>query len=626
MCGICGIHSTTPDEPALSRMMEALRHRGPDDGGAYRNGGFSLGHRRLSIIDVSANGRQPMANEDNSLWLVANGEIYNFQELRDLLTVRGHVFRSKTDTETILHLYEDYGVEALSHLRGMFAFGLLDQKAQRLFLARDRMGIKPLYYASVGGRFLFASEIKGILASGLVRPEIDLAALDLYLAWGYVPPPRTLIKGIQALLPGHYLLYEGGRISIKKYWDFPLAGKGKIVEADLLEEVRSLLEESTRLHRVSDVPLGAFLSGGVDSTAVVALMSKISSMPVKTFSIGFRDGPARLNELKYARIVAKRYQTDHTEVLLGGEDVAKSLGHMVRAIDQPSFDGLNTYLVSRAARQGGLTVALSGLGGDELFGGYNIFNFLPRLSPWLGLWRRIPTPLRKGFSRSIAFSMSNRARAAKLRRFAAASTPLDLYTAIRFNFSDDERENLYVPDVRQKIVSEAGYLPPQEILRKAVPTNGNAWQMTSRLELQSFMMWRLLRDTDAMSMAHSLEVRVPFVDHKVVETVCRLPEGWNRRWGFPKKLLVEALVGSLPPEILNRPKQGFQFPMAEWMRGALRPVVEDTFSESSIRKRGLFNPQAVQEIYRSFLAGILPYETAWMFVVLELWMRETLDV
>ena len=628
MCGIAGIEiqnlSPAERQQALVRMNQAMLHRGPDDGGEHHWETFSLGHRRLSIIDTSRNGHQPIANEDESLWLVANGEIYNFKELGELLRQKGHRFRSKTDTEMILHLYEEYGADAVQHLRGMFAFALLDKKNRRLFLARDRLGIKPLYYASLPSGFLFGSEMKTILASGLIQPRLNLTALDHYLAMGYLPPTESLIEGIQPLLPGHWMIVEQGKIHQERYWKLPLPEERRYDPREVLAELRALLEESVDLHRVSDVPLGAFLSGGVDSSAIVGLMSRIVDRPLKTFSIGFQDGPSQLNELPYASLVAKKFKTDHQEVLISGKEVLQDLDAMVTAIDQPSFDGINSYLISQAAKQGGLTVALSGLGGDELFGGYNIFKFLPRMARWTKPWGLLPNALKKMAIHGLALGITHPQRASKLRRFSDVNDPLSLYGAIRFNLWGDERTQMYSPEVRRSLEQTQNYQDPLAILRSFHTTNGDGWQLTTRMEINSFMTWRLLRDTDAMSMAHALEVRVPFVDHKVVEFICRLPVGWEKRWGFPKKLLVETLADILPKEILDRPKQGFQFPMGEWMKHELKPVVEEVLSEFSVKQRGLFDNKEIQGLLRQFQQGLIPYEVVWQFVILELWMRKWL--
>ena len=612
---------------AVERMSLAMVHRGPDDAGAEDFGDACLGMRRLSIIDCSPQGHQPMSNEDGSVWVVLNGEIYNFKELRSDLEQKGHTFRSRTDTETIVHLYEAFGEGFLDHLRGMFSLAVWDGRRGRLLVARDRVGIKPLYYAEIPSGWVFASELGALLSSRLLPRELDVAALDLYLSFGYVPPPGTLIKGIRVLLPGHCMVISKEGMTSRQWWDFPVPGSNPCPPGKTVPWLRSILDESIRLHQISDVPLGAFLSGGMDSTAVVGLMSRISSEPVRTFSIGFDDAPAGFDERPYARMAAEAYGSDHTEVVMNGATVREALPRIVRHIDIPSFDGINTFLVSQAAREGGLTVALSGLGGDEVFGGYDTFHLIPRWGWAARLWGKGPRWTKAALSRVVkrlsAESPSfTSERSRKVNRMMGVNSETDLYALARLILWPDEVKSLYSDSVRMSLPEDSG---PMALLRSLSPENGNSWHRVNLLEMQVYMGWRLLRDTDAMSMAHSLEVRVPLIDHKVIEFVAGLPEGWEKTWGHPKRLLSEALGDLIPPEILSRPKQGFAFPMGKWMRGELREVVEDTLSPESVRRRGLFDPEGVQSLYRAFEEGRMAYPALWQFVILELWMRETFD-
>lgn len=622
MCGIAGIITSSLSfndrSKALHRMNQTMIHRGPDDEGEFHGKDFSLGHRRLSIIDTSPNGRQPIANEDKSLLLVANGEIYNYQELG--LKLLDHTFCSETDTEPILHLYEEKGIELLKDLRGMFAFGLMDQNLSRLLLARDRLGIKPVYYAQISNGIIFASEVKSILASGLVEKKINLNAVDSYLSFGYVPCPDTLIEGIKSLPPSHYLLWSNNHFELKRYWDFPEPSHVPLQSQLVLTELQELLKESLKLHSISEVPLGAFLSGGIDSSAIVGLLAPLCNQPIKTFSIGFDSGKPELNELNYASIVSKKFKTDHSEIIVRGKDVLKNIDSIVDSIDQPSFDGINSYLISKAARNGGLTVALSGLGGDELFGGYEIFRLFAKRKKLLSQWYRMPSALRKAIIRMGSLAFKNSYRKNKLRRFQHVNNEIETYAAIRLNLLESDKKEIWLN-------RDSDFLQTNPVRRLASLTNsnGNVWSMISRLEMQNYMNWRLLRDTDVMSMAHSLEVRVPLIDHKLVEYVCQLPVSWPNRWGFPKLLLTEALSDILPREILDRPKQGFQFPMEDWMRKALKPIVDDTFSEESVKKRGLFSHTTLGRLYKDFQDGAYPYEVIWQFSMLELWMRRFLD-
>ena len=628
MCGICGILSTASDPKVSMRvesMNSAMVHRGPDDFGQASLGPLTMAMRRLSIIDLSPRGRQPMANEDETVWIVFNGEIYNFQEERTWLEQKGHVFRSRTDTEVIVHLYEELGQECVHRLRGMFAFAIWDCRSEELFLARDRLGIKPLYYAELPDVLIFASEIKAILASGLLRPELNLIALDYYLTFGCVPAPDTLIDRIQALPPGHAIRVKNGHLVAYRYWDLPKEGIVNCDDKEVIPRVRDLLQESIRLHQVSDVPLGAFLSGGIDSTAVVGLMSRLLNEPVRTFSVGFLDVAKRFDELEYARQVADAFGTKHTEVIIDGSKVVNELNNIVWHLDQPSGDGVNSYFVSLAASQGGLKVALSGLGADELFGGYGTYDFIPKWGGIARAWGRVPLPVRGLLGQLLGFISQTgrtRGRLHKLGRLNYVDSPLTLYLLARALLWPEERRRIYNVELLRELC-----LPSDDtaLLEQYLGSEDSLWQVVSRLEMRNYMGHRLLRDTDVMSMAHSLEVRVPLIDHKLVEFVTGLPYQWHRNRAVPKSLMTAALENLLPKRIAHRPKHGFEFPMAHWMRNELREVIEDIFSPRVVRQRGLFNPSPLQELYRSFLSGNQEYMTVWQFVVLELWMRRYID-
>ena len=626
MCGICGIVSdqlsSAEQSAAVERMSAAMTHRGPDDSGIASFEGACLGMRRLAIQDLSPLGHQPMSNEDGSAWLVFNGEIYNFQELRAGLERRGHRFRSRTDTETIIHLYEDEGERALEGLRGMFAIAIWDASRREMLLARDRLGIKPLYHAQVGGGAIFASELSVLAASGLIEARLDLVALNHYLSFGYVPPPRTMLRGVSALLPGHSIRFKEGGATDTQWWRVPAPGSSAVEAGGSVRRVRELLEESIQLHRISDVPVGAFLSGGIDSTAVVGLMSRLLDEPVRTFSIGFHDGPATLNELDYARATASAFQTRHTEVVIGAEDVRQHLSDAVSHIDQPSFDGLNTYFVSRAAREGGVTVALSGLGGDEVFGGYGTFDVIPRWAVVARSWGAVPQALRRTAAGAAArFAAGPRAsdRRRKLKRLEWVDSPIGMYAMARLTMWPSEVRELYSEAAASALDREHA-CSALDVLGAAVSADAPPWRMVTELEMKTYMGWRLLRDTDTMSMAHSLEVRVPLIDHKIVEFVCGLPTGWERELGYPKRLLLESLADILPPAILNRPKQGFAFPLEHWMRGPLRPLVEDALLSAAAR--GLFDADGVEALWQEFLQGRQPYAVVWQLVILELWLQQ----
>lgn len=620
MCGIWGAVGLADDEYATDAAL-AMRHRGPDDSGTYVGrdaGAVSLANCRLSIIDLSPAGHQPMTNEDGSLWLVYNGEMYNFADLREELAQAGHRFTSNTDTEVVLHAYEEWGLKCLHRFRGMFAFGLWDEKRQRLFAARDRLGIKPLLYTEHNDVFLFSSELKTLLSSGLVEPRLNRQALHHYLSFYAVPTPYTMLEGVWALPPGHYLTHEKGELTIERYWDVPPAQPLKADEAELRAELRRLLEESIRLRMIADVPVGAFLSGGVDSSAVVALMTRISGEQLKTFSIGFGREGARIDERSDARVLAEHYGTDHHEVIVSGRDVLDQLDAIVEAMDQPSGDGINTYLVSQATAQH-VKVALSGLGGDELFAGYPQFRLFQRMSGYADAWNRLPAPA-QAVARvgAGALDVGRRALGWLEDDFVGR------YARVRVLYDEARKAALYAPDTRAALADAEP--SPAYLDRFVLPEeSGDPIAQLTRLELKNYMAHTLLRDTDVMSMAHSLEVRVPLIDHELVEFAVNLPADLKLRDGQTKWLFTQALSDVLPPEVVDRPKRGFEMPVAEWLRSDLRPVLDDALSERAVKARGLFDPAAVSETYRAFLRGEGAYMYVWSLAALELWMRRFID-
>jgi asparagine synthase (glutamine-hydrolysing) len=609
---------------AVASMCAAMYRRGPDGVGVRDFGAVCLGMRRLSIIDTSSRGQQPMPSYPQRSWFVFNGEIYNFQEERQRLQAKGYAFRSRTDTETIVNLYEENGLESVERLRGMFAFAIFDLTTRELVLGRDRLGIKPLYWFQRPGLFVFASEIKALLASGLVDAKLACQQLDLYLACGYVPAPKTLVENVYALLPGHTMTVRDQTISTRRYWEIPREGSICRSPSQAVSEARHLLEESVRLHQISDVPLGAFLSGGIDSSAVVGLMSRQVQQPIRTFTVGFDDAPGFSSELQYARSVARQNGTNHTEVTLSGRDVAAHLGSVIEHIDQPSADAINTYFVSRAAREGGVTVALSGLGGDELFGGYGTYRLIPRWAKYASFMETVPLSVRQCAGQLLSYlgkMKSTGGRWHKMSRIAHVSSPLSLYGLARLLLWPHERKPLFLNEMRNEVAPVDRMFPSVHL----PDSEESLWQTVTRLEMSHFMGYRLLRDTDVMSMAHSLEVRVPLLDHKLVEFVTGLDRTHHAHVSRPKYILTEALRGIIPEEIISRPKRGFEFPMSLWMKTVLRDVVEDVFSEEVLRSRSLFSRDEMKLLYLSFLKGHQDYQVIWQFVVLELWMRRYLD-
>ncbi|MBI4300556.1 MAG: asparagine synthase (glutamine-hydrolyzing) [Chloroflexi bacterium] len=634
MCGICGLVGVS-DAGIVKRMCDAIAHRGPDDEGLYTGSEATLGARRLAIIDLSTSAHQPMSNEDGSLWLAFNGEVYNYRELRSELQRRGHVFRSNGDGETLLHLYEEHGEACVQHLQGMYAFAIWDSLRRRLFIARDRLGIKPLYYAQKGNLFVFASEIKAMLASGLIAKEVDHQAISHFLSFGAVPAPRTILREVHALLPGHWLRLQGGKLAVERYWDVEFAEQPP--QRDEREWAKALLEqlrESVRSCMVSDVPLGAFLSGGIDSSAIVGLMSSLVSQPVRTFSVRYDAGGAQYDESPYARMVAQRFGTEHTEVVVTEGDVAERLDDIVWHMDQPSHDGLNSYFVSKAARTG-VTVALSGLGGDELFAGYGNFKFarrMERLRPFSSLLSPLTQSAVVAADGLMPASYRNHWLWQQVGKGLLARYPTTARAyAVRLFYDEAEKRRL----LQGGLVNRNGHetsLGLIEGLAQRV-SGADTVNQISYLEMRSYMADTLLRDADVMSMAHSLEVRVPYLDHRLVEFAATVPPELKLRGAVHKYILKESLKELLPNEILNRPKMGFSFPLAIWLRGnSLRHVVDSCLTREAVERRGFFRwreAAAVRDdFYRLSPESPTVYrmcQRLWTIVVLELWCRRYLD-
>lgn len=615
MCGIWGAINIADREMAEA-AARAMHHRGPDDYGVFISEGpvpASLVNTRLAIIDLSPAAQQPMSNDDGSLWIVYNGELYNYRALRAILIDAGCQFTSQSDTEVILRAYETWGENCLEHFRGMFAFAIWDIKLGRLFAARDRLGVKPLYYLHSGKTLLFGSELKALLASGLITPRLNYAALHHYLSFYAVPAPYTILESVLALPAGHFLVFQDGRLSFTRYWNIPPAEPLAMSAGEIVVRLRELLEEAVRLRMVADVPVGAFLSGGVDSSAVVALMTRISGEPLKTFSIGFGQEGKDLDERSDARVLAESYGTDHHEVIVTGAQIRDQLDDIVTAMDQPTGDGLNTYLVSQATAQH-VKVALSGLGGDELFAGYPQFRLFQRAQAW----ERLPGAVRAAVHGGAALL------GGRLRRAAdwLDSDLLGRYERVRLLYDEATKLSLYTPDTMNALAAPESSREYLSTLLHPVETDMLA--QLARLELTGYMTHTLLRDTDAMSMAHSLEVRVPLIDHRLVEFATRIPIALKLRDGRSKWIFIQALRDILPPEVIERPKRGFEMPVAAWMRNELRPVLDDLFSRRTIEQRGLFRYEAIVEIYERFLRGEEPYMRAWALAVVELWLRHFL--
>jgi asparagine synthase (glutamine-hydrolysing) len=632
MCGICGIldlnHNGAPQRDALERMCQIIAHRGPDDEGHFFADGLAMGMRRLSIIDLSG-GHQPISNEDGTVSVINNGEIYNYLELREYLLKKGHVFRTNSDTEVLVHLYEQDGLDFVKRLRGMFALALWDAPRQRLVLARDRVGKKPLYIYREPHRLFFASEIKSILVAGNVPREIDAQALREYLALGYVPAPRTMFAGIEKILPGHLMIIEAGTVHQREYWDPPFDSQEDRSEQDWIEQVRAKLLESVRIRLISDVPLGAFLSGGIDSSSVVAAMAQFSNRPVKTYSIGFQGEDKFYNELPYARAVADAFHTDHHEIVVR-PDVADLLPKLIWHLDEPIADSafFTTYLVSKLARES-VAVILSGVGGDELFGGYRRY-LGEAISRY---YRLVPGALRKHVLPALIdylpqdrhSSWKNNIRYASAFIKTAQLDPISRYMSY---------VNIFPATLRSRLLQQAWQPDSSSSELASEVLSGYFARCHSKddvnrimyADIKTSLTDDLLALTDKTSMAASIECRAPFVDQELIELAGKIPSSAKIRGLKMKHLLKKVVEPWLPKEILNRKKRGFGAPVGAWMRNDLQPLVDDMLSETQIKKRGLFEWRVVQEVIASHRAQHSDHTDHLLALVsLEQWCRIFLD-
>ncbi|HXL81251.1 MAG TPA: asparagine synthase (glutamine-hydrolyzing) [Pyrinomonadaceae bacterium] len=628
MCGIAGIigNRVTEVEARLARMSGALVHRGPDDEGVAVWPGdgraplTAFGHRRLSIIDLSAAGHQPMSTPDGRFSIIYNGELYNYRELRRELHAEGVSFVSHTDTEVLLQLYARRGADCLQWLRGMFAFAVRDNQTGAVFIARDHLGIKPLYYYHREHLVLFASELRALLESDLVPRRLNSRGLTSYLQSGSVAAPGTMIEGVALLRPGHYLTVvpragdalEVKEISYTKDWLADSGAREGLDRPAAVEALRDALKESVRLHLVSDVPLAPFLSGGIDSSAIVALMSQVTGDRPKTFSVVFDE--QKFSEAPYARCVAEKFKTEHHEIRLSEQRLYEMLPAAVAAVDQPTMDGINTFVVSKAVKDAGITVALSGLGGDELFAGYPTFRRALRMRSL----RRVPNALRKGVSAVGARVLNSSMQQRKLWQLLEGdASPAAACEISRQLLSEEEIELL--------LADGGHYLSALEAAAFADIENGtDTINSVSLCELRGYMANTLLRDTDCMSMAHSLEVRVPFVDVSIVKFVLSLPGAWKLNGGRPKPLLQDALGDLLPTEITNRPKMGFTLPFENWMQSRLRDEINGTFEDERRFESMGFRPGAAHEIWQRFLRApqSVGWSRPWALYVLAHWCAQ----
>ena len=627
MCGIGGklyFDSARSVDPALlERMNAVLAHRGPDDGGVYHDGPIGLAHRRLSIIDLSPAGHQPMSNPEGTLWITFNGEIYNFLELRGDLERDGVTFRSKTDTEVILALYERHGAECLRYLRGMFAFAIWDRRVRTLFLARDRLGKKPLYYYQDAKQFLFASEPKGILQDPEVPVAADLEAIHHYLTFGYVPGHYSAFRGFRKLPPAHYLLIREGRVHLERYWQLRYHPKLQMTEEELCEELLARLREAVRLRMISDVPLGAFLSGGIDSSTVVALMSECSSGPIKTFSIGFEE--EAYNELPYARLVAERYGTDHHEFIVNPEAV-EVLPELVWHYNEPYADSsaIPTYYLSKMTREH-VTVALNGDAGDENFAGYERYLANRIAMQYDRLPRLLRRPLEWGIGALPEVGPFRGLYRRGKRFFAAASEePRRRYARWVGFFTNAWKATLYTPAFREAMARSDSIDLLLQAYRAAEADD--FMDATLSVDVASYLPDDLLVKVDIASMAHSLEARSPMVDHLFMEFAASIPSALKLKGRTKKYIFRQAVRSLLPSAVIDRRKMGFGVPIDRWFRRELKEMAYDTLLSSRCLDRGLFRQEVVRQLLDEHVGGRAEWHPhLWSLLFLELWFQRFID-
>ncbi len=622
MCGILGFinldRNHRADERIARRMAEAIVHRGPDDEGFYFKNNVALGMRRLSIIDLET-GHQPISNEDDSVWVVFNGEIYNFLDLRQRLVARGHQFRTHSDTEVIVHLYEDHGDDLVDYLNGMFAFALWDERRQRLLVARDRMGEKPLYFTQTAESFIFASELKSLVEHPLVERRVNLLALRKYLQYEFVPSPHTMIEGVHKLRPAHRLIFENGEWRTERYWRLSYEGERlKIGEDEAVEETRRRLREAVRMRLISDVPLGVLLSGGIDSSSVAELACEAAEGRVKTFSIAFDE--KSFDESSYARLVANHLGTEHYERRFTEREMLDIVPEIPRLLDEPLGDGslIPTFLLSRFTRER-VTVALGGDGGDELLAGYPTY----AAHRMAGYYRALPRFVRKGLIEPaiarLPVSTDNLSFDFKAKRFVqGAALPAGTrHTVWMGSYTAEQQRLLLAPEVLAACPDEQVF---DEVRVFDQPNGHDVVERMMTLDATHYLSECVLFKVDRASMAASLETRAPFLDHTLVEFLAKLPIDLKLRGFTGKYVLKRAMRGRLPQPVINRPKKGFGMPVAKWVKSELRGLVRDTFSPERLRRRGLFNGGYVERLLDEHERGVADHrKLIWTLLMFEMW-------
>lgn len=603
----------------LDRMCKSIEHRGPDEQGMFVEGRAALGMRRLSIIDLKT-GQQPIYSEDGALSIVFNGEIYNFRELKRELEEVGHRFKTNSDTETIIRAYEEFGESCLEKLRGMFAFAIWNSRDESLFIARDRVGKKPLFYSATrAGNFVFGSELKTLLVHGEIERETDPAALDAYISFGYVPEGFCIFKGVKKLPPGHFLKYVNGQVHVEQYWDFEYQCPKTIkTEGDYVEKLRTKLVEAVQLRLISDVPLGAFLSGGIDSSTVVALMSRLTAQPVKTFSIGFED--ESFDELKFARLASKHFRTDHHEFIVT-PDFVETIDELVWHFDEPFADpsSLPTYMVSKMAREF-VTVVLTGDGGDELFAGYTRYLIDMRRSKWAML----PNRFRRAVLGRVAEGLPHGAYG-KGFLFNISLDAADRYIDSISLFNSQRKKCLYGRDFYSRLGD--GHAGESEFKRIGNNvSSGNPINRLLYLDSKTYLPGDILTKVDRMTMANSLEARAPLLDHELIEYVSEIPSDLKLKGSDPKYILKKAMEGIVPNEILYREKQGFGVPIREWINKQVRSRIRETLLDSTSIQRGYFDRSYIERLLNEHSTRRRDHSyPLWGLFMLELWHRQFID-
>lgn len=621
MCGICGVFNYNIkhrlDSSGIEAMNATMKHRGPDDDGFYVQQNIGLGHRRLSIIDL-ATGHQPLSNEDKTVWIAYNGEIYNYLNLRNELESKGHVFRTKSDTETIIHAYEEYGADCVDRLRGMFAFAIWDEAKQRLFLTRDRLGIKPLYYYIDKDSVVFASEIKALLAWG-IKAEVNKRVLDSYVTLGYVPAPNTMFKGIYKLLPGHNLICSNGEVKLHKYWDFDHIQPEEKPESYYSERLLELLSECIDIRLMSEVPLGVFLSGGLDSSIIVSMLGQRDYKPLRTFSVGYHRKYEDC-ELEYADIVAQKFNTEHHELNLESIDFFDLIPKIIWHLDEPVLEAPSVplYLLSKFSREH-VTVMLSGEGADELFAGYSIYKHMSVFEHY-GL---VPGFLRKGIINPVLKKMASSRRDIKYTDWL----PLPLrqrYLGVQAELTGSFKERLYSADLKELAMEynvEQDIMPYYERVR-----DKDALSQMLYVDTKVWLPDDLLLKADKMTMATSIELRVPFLDHKLVEFAATIPSRYKLRRWTEKYILKRAVAKSVPPAIINRPKRGFPIPISTWFAEGLGQNAREILLDSKTQQRGYFNRNFVEEMLQKQSQGREDWSSQiFLLIALEFWHRTFID-